>query len=519
MAAGGAARHSVAEHAMEAGAVPTLAIDGLTKRFFGTLALDRVDLTLQRGEIHALIGENGAGKSTLIKCLAGIYQADGGEIRLHGARVEPWLHELPISFVHQDLGLVDELSVGENVALVSGFPRRRGLIDWRGVWSQARAIYAAMQVEAPDPRLPVGTLGAAGRAILGIVRALARRSEIVVLDEPTASLPEPDAQHLFQVLRTLRASGKGIIYVSHRLNELAGLADRVTVLRDGRKVRTARLADTTPKALVRDMLGREIGMAATAHAAGGASQPVLAASGLWIGRRGPVDFEIAAGDVVGLVGLRGAGQQDIGRAIFGAVRPDRGELRLDGVPLSPVEGIPERIARGIALLAGDRGRESAFSGMSVQENMLPSPHIGGEAAWRWVAPGRERRRIAARLERFDVRPRNPAALIDWLSGGNQQKVFVGRWLESKARLFIMEEPTAGVDVGAKFAIHQLLRDAAARGAGVLVVSSDFEEVAGLCDRALVIGRGRITADLHGGDLSVDNLIACSSMGREESGAD
>ncbi len=500
---------------MAAEPAPALIIDGLTKRFFGTLALDRVDLRLQRGEIHALIGENGAGKSTLIKCLAGIYQPDDGAIRLHGVPVEPWQQELPISFVHQDLGLVDELSVGENVALVSGFPRRRGLIDWQGVWTQAREIYAAMEVEALDPRLPVGALGAAGRAILGIVRALARRSEIVVLDEPTASLPQPDAHHLFQVLPTLRTSGKGIIYVSHRLNELAGLADRITVLRDGRKVRTARLTETTPRELVRDMLGREIGIAAAEHAAAAASAPVLAASGLWIGRRGPVDFAISGGEVVGLVGLRGAGQEDIGRAIFGAVRADRGEVRLDGTLLPPDEGVADRIARGIALLAGDRGRESAFSGMSVQETMLPSPSIDGDAAWRWVAPGRERRRIAALLERFDVRPRNPAALIDWLSGGNQQKVFVGRWLESKARLFIMEEPTAGVDVGAKFAIHQLLRDAAARGAGVMVVSSDFEEVAGLCDRALVIGRGRITADLRGGDLSTDNLIACSSMGRDE----
>lgn len=497
---------------------PALAIEGLTKRFFGTLALDRVNFELERGEIHALIGENGAGKSTLIKCLAGIYQADEGEIRLNGARVEPWLHELAISFVHQDLGLVDELSVGENVALVSGFPRRRGLIDWRGVWSQARNIYTAMEVDAPDPRQPVGTLGAAGRAILGIVRALARRSEIVVLDEPTASLPEPDAQHLFQVLRTLSAGGKGIIYVSHRLNELAGLADRVTVLRDGKRVRTAPLAETTPEALVRDMLGREIGMNAAEHVARAASLPVLAAKQVWIGRRGPVNFEMAPGEVVGLVGLRGAGQQEIGRTIFGAIAPDAGELRLDGLALPADEGIPERIARGIALLAGDRGRESAFSGMSLTENMAPSPHIAGGHAWRWTAPARERRGIMARLERFDVRPRNPAALIDWLSGGNQQKVFVARWLESRARLFIMEEPTAGVDVGAKFAIHQLLRGAAARGAGVLVVSSDFEEVAGLCDRALVVGRGRITADLHGAELSIDNLIACSSMGRGESKA-
>ena len=498
---------------MDAEQRPLLAISGLTKRFFGTLALDHVDLSVARGEIHALVGENGAGKSTLIKILAGIYQPDSGEIRLNGEVVQPGLHELPVSFVHQDLGLVDELSVGENVALIAGFPRRRGLIDWGRVWSRAHEIYAALEIEAPNPRAPVAQLGAAGRALLGIVRGLARPSEIVVLDEPTASLPEPDAQHLFAVLRTLRANGKCIIYVTHRLNELFGLADRVSVLRDGRHVRTTSIGDATPQTLVQDMLGREIGMTEAAHSARRTSSPLLAVRNVWIARHGPIDFEIAPGEVVGLVGLRGAGQEVIGRMVFGAQRRDRGELWLDGEKLPPEEGIPERIARGIALLAGDRGRESAFLGMSVRANMLPNPRIVGEQVWRFVSPVHERRQVAEKLERFDVRPRDPNALIDWLSGGNQQKVFVGRWLESKARLFIMEEPTAGVDVGAKFAIHGLLRNAAARGAGVLVVSSDFEEVAALCDRALVVGRGRIVAELHDADLNIQNLIACSSLGR------
>lgn len=499
---------------MEAEQQPLLAISGLTKRFFGTLALDHVDLSIGRSEIHALVGENGAGKSTLIKILAGIYQADAGEIRLAGELVRPGLHELPVSFVHQDLGLVDELSVGENVALITGFPRRRGLIDWGRVWSRAREIYAAMDIEAPDPRVRVARLGAAGRALLGIVRGLARPSEIVVLDEPTASLPEPDAQHLFAVLRTLRTSGKSIVYVSHRLNELFGLADRVSVLRDGRLVRAAPIGEVTPQALVQDMLGREIGMAEATLAARRESRPLIAARDLWIARHGPIDFEVAPGEIVALVGLKGAGQEMIGRVLFGARRPDRGELWFDGAKLPPEEGIPERIARGIALLAGDRGRESAFPGMSVRENILPNPRILRKPVWKLVAQAHERREVAAKLEGFDVRPRDPDALIDWLSGGNQQKVFAARWLESKARLFIMEEPTAGVDVGAKFAIHALMRNAAARGAGVLLVSSDFEEVAAICNRALVVGRGRIIAELRGTDLSIDGLIACSSLGRQ-----
>jgi len=512
MMAEGTARAPPGGAARAPGPQPILEIKGLAKRFFGTLALDHVDLSVARGEIHALVGENGAGKSTLIKILAGIHPPDAGSIRLNGALLQPHLHEPPISFVHQDLGLVDELSVGENVALITGFPRRGGLIDWQRVRSRTSEIYAAMEIEPPDPRALVGTLGAAGRALLGIVRGLARPNEIVVLDEPTAALPEPDAQHLFAVLRTLKAGGKSVIYVTHRLNELFGLADRVSVLRDGRLVLTAPISAVTPGELVQAMLGRDIGMASAAPAASRTATPLLAVRNLWIARHGPIDFALAAGEIVGLVGLRGAGHEEIGRAIFGAVRPSGGEIRLDGVTLPPAEAVPERIARGIALLAADRSRESAFPGMSVRENILPNPAIAGRPAWRLLSPARERREVAERLARFDVRPRDPAALIDWLSGGNQQKVFVGRWLESRARLFIMEEPTAGVDVGARFAIHALLRNAASRGAAILLVSSDFEEVTALCDRALVVGRGRITAELYREDLSVERLTAFSSLG-------
>jgi len=489
-----------------------LEIRGLTKRFFGTLALDRVDLSVAPGEIHALIGENGAGKSTVIKILAGIHHADAGEIRLDGQEVNPHLQQLPISFVHQDLGLVDDLSVGENVALVTGFPRKHGLIDWGRVWPRANEIYLAMGVEPPDSRLPVAALSAASKAVLGIVRALSRETRIVVLDEPTASLPEPDAAHLFEVLRGLRSRGKSVIYVTHRLNELFDLADRVTVLRDGRRVRTAAIAEMTPQELVQDMLGRQVEMLHAPHPAGAGSCPVLEVEALRVRGHGPLSFQIAAGEIVGLVGLRGAGQELIGRTIFGAIRPQSGSIRLAGDALSPDDAVAQRIARGIALLAGDRGRESALSGMSVQENLLPNPGIFSRSAWQAVSPRRERRSALGMLDRFDVRPRDPAALIDWLSGGNQQKVFCGRWLESKARLFIMEEPTAGVDIGAKFAIHQLVRDAAKAGAAIMVVSSDFEEIATLCDRALVIGRGRITGEIQGAALTVDNLIARSSLG-------
>ncbi len=491
---------------------PAVEIRGLTKRFLSTLALDHVDLTIGHGEIHALVGENGAGKSTLIKILAGIYQADEGTIRIDGKVAHPHGEHVPISFVHQDLGLVDDLSIGENVALVAGFPRRGGFISWGKVWTQARSIYGTMGVEPPDPRALVGTLNAASKAVLGIVRALSQKARIVVLDEPTASLPEPDAQHLFEILKRLRSGGTSILYVSHRLNELFGLVDRVTIFRDGRHVRSSAIGDLTPDAIVRDMLGRDLEVHHSAAGGRSAEPPVLEVADLRAGGQGPLSFSIAPGEVLGLVGLRGAGHEVIGRTIFGAHPQAAGTIRLAGQAIAPDLPISGRIAKGMALLAGDRLRESALSGMSLRENLFPNTVNVAGGTFSPIRVDREIARASDVLERFDVRPRNSAALIDWLSGGNQQKVFVGRWLATSAKLYIMEEPTAGVDIGAKGMIHRMLRDIAAAGAAVLVVSSDFEEVASLCDRALVVGRGVITGELSGASLTLDGLITRSALG-------
>ena len=491
---------------------PLLEIRGLTKRFSGTLALDRVDLTIRRGEVHALIGENGAGKSTLIKTLAGLFAPDSGEIRFDGAVRHPYMEHLPISFVHQDLGLVDELSVGENVALVAGYPHFAGMINWQKVWWQAKALYESMDIEAPDPKSRVSSLDAAEKAVLGIVRALAQKASVLVLDEPTASLPEPDARHLFGVLRKLRATGTSVIYVSHRLNELFGLVDRITVLRDGRKVRTADIGEVSPDSLVADMLGRvvEFGHGATKRHHG--EPAILEVRDLCVDRQGPISFDVDSGEILAVVGLRGAGQEAIGRSVFGALRASAGQIRLKGKVLDHADGIPERIAAGIALLPSNRGTESSFSGMSLRENLFPNPGIAHSAFWAPYSSAEERERARTRLWHFDVRPVETEAPIDWLSGGNQQKVFVARWLESKASLLILEEPTAGVDIGAKLAIHEMVRAAASAGAAVLVTSSDFEEVAALCDRAVIVSRGRIIDEFRGESLSADNLLARSSTG-------
>jgi ribose transport system ATP-binding protein len=299
---------------MAADPTPAISMCRLTKRFLSTLALDHIDLTIERGAIHALVGENGAGKSTLIKTLAGLYQPDEGEIRIDGKLVQPSAETVPISFVHQDLGLVDDLSIGENVALIAGFPRRYGFISWKRVWTQAQDIYVAMGIDAPDPRALVGRLSAASKSVLGIARALSQKASIV------ASLPGPDAQHLFDVLKRLRAPGTSILYVSHRLNELFGLVDKVTVLRDGRHVRSSSIGTPTPDMIVRDTLGQDLELHYNSAANARQQLPLLDVVDLCAGGQGPLSFSVAAGEIVGLVGLRGAGHEAIGRSIFGVRR-------------------------------------------------------------------------------------------------------------------------------------------------------------------------------------------------------
>ncbi|MFC0401106.1 sugar ABC transporter ATP-binding protein [Paraburkholderia rhizosphaerae] len=503
---------------MASGTVPLLAARGITKRFFGALALNDASFELRRGEIHALIGENGAGKSTFIKILAGVYQADGGEILLDGNAADPAGGALPIAFVHQDLALVDDLSVGENIALIAGYPRKGGLIDWAAVMRQVAPLYSTMNIEPPDPERLVITLSLAEKAVLGIVRSLAGKPRALVLDEPTAALPEADAQRLFEAIRRLRDAGTSIIYVSHRLNELFGLADRVTVFRDGRHVHTTEIAHTNPQRLIEQMLGRSIESVEIGRHDATRQPAVLRVDELVVEGRGPLSFDASPGEVVGLVGLRGGGQEAAGRAIFGALPADAGRIVLDGRELPRGDDIGARIRAGIVLLAGDRMRESTFPGMTLAENLFPNPLITSRGLWQPRASAIERQTVQARLEQFDVRPRNPASLIDWLSGGNQQKVCLARWLEARARVVILEEPTAGVDIGAKLSIHQMLRKAAADGAAVIVVSSDLEEVAAVCDRALVIDRGRVASEVAGDALTMDALIARSSLGERGTGA-
>ncbi|MEU0244285.1 sugar ABC transporter ATP-binding protein [Streptomyces sp. NPDC006235] len=491
------------------GPEPLVRIRGLGKRFGGTVALAGVDLDVHAGSVLALLGPNGAGKSTLIKVLAGVHPADTGQITVDGMPLGSQAASTSMSFIHQDLGLVEWMTVAENIALTNGYARRTGLISWRR--TRERCVDALRIVAAHlDPDAPVSGLAPAERSLVAIARALAARAKLIVLDEPTARLPAADSARLFGVLHDLRDRGHAILYVSHRLDEVYQVADTFAVLRDGRLVSHGRLADRGPARLVHDIVGeapeppaaRPVGLPAR-------TPPVLTLDGVRTGRVGPVCLRLAAGEVLGLVGLSGAGHAELGRALAGDRRLLGGRAVLHGRPYRP-RSVAEAVARGVGFVPGDRLREGCLAELTVRENLLANPRAGGRRAPRWIGPRNERAEAAALIDRFSVRPRDSEAPIATLSGGNQQKVMIGRWLRTELRLLILEEPTASVDVGAKAAIHRLLDEALSAGLAVLLLSTDFEEVASVCGRTLVFVRGSVTAELSGGALTVTELTRAAS---------
>ena len=491
------------------GPEPLVRIRGLGKRFGGTVALAGADLDVHPGSVLALLGPNGAGKSTLIKILAGVHRADAGQVTVAGEPLGSPTATRSMSFIHQDLGLVEWMTVAENIALTTGYGRRTGLISWRR--TRARCVEALRVVAAHlDPDTPVSGLPPADRSLVAIARALTARARLIVLDEPTARLPAADCARLFRVLHDLRDRGHAILYVSHRLDEVYRVADTFVVLRDGRVVSHGQLAGLSPERLVRDIVG-EAGEPA-AHRptrAPAGAPPVLTLDGVRTARAGPVGLELAPGEVLGLVGLSDAGHTDLGRALAGAGPLLGGRALLHGRPYRP-RTVAEAVALGVGLVPGDRLREGCLAELTVRENLLANPRAGGPPTPRWIGPRGERARAAALMERFSVRPRDTEAPIATLSGGNQQKVMIGRWLRTDLRLLILEEPTASVDVGAKAAIHRLLHEALEAGLAVLLLSTDFEEVVSVCRRTLVFVRGTVTAELSGPTLTVAGLTRAAS---------
>ena len=487
-----------------------LFFDRVAKSFGGTRALKGVSLKVAAGEIVALLGENGAGKSTLIKILGGLFRPDGGAVMIDG---QPYAHEAGragsqrVAFIHQDLGLIDWMSAAENIALALGYARTGRRINWAA--TEARAEQALRRVDADFAATTrVSNLSRTQKSLVAIARALAADCDYLVLDEPTASLPADEVERLFAALRPLKAKGVGMIYVSHRLDEIFLIADRVAVLRDGQMVGMRDIAHTTPEELVSLIVGRKAREISRPAVQDGPA--ILTVRDMKTTNVGPVSFDIKRGELLGLAGLRGAGHEEIGRALFGAV-DHSGSVRLDGKApalLSPQTAM----AAGIGLVARDRIGESVAPGLSIRENTFLNPSAMGRKPLSWLAPATEARLARALGARVGLAPNDPALAIEALSGGNQQKVVVARWLDSGRRLLVTEDPTAGVDVGAKAEIYHLIYQALASGMGVLVVSTDFEEIANICHRAIVFSRGLPVAELTGVELSTESLIQAASAG-------
>lgn len=488
--------------------VVALSLHGLTKSFGGTLALDRVSFDLLQGEVLALLGQNGAGKSTVIKLLAGVHKPDGGEMKINGRAHDPHTAGNSIAFIHQDLGLIEWMTVAENIAMAQGYPTRRGLIDWAEVNAMARRSLAMIAYDI-DPRQRISDLTRTEKSLVAIARALGVNAQVLVLDEPTASLPQGDVELLFNVLRGLKARGVSMIYVSHRLDEVFAISDSVVVLRDGKLVDQRRTADADPESLIAAIIGRRPETVFVRPPAPSAT-PILSCHGLTVADVGPIDFELHVGEIMALVGLRGAGQEAVGRALIGDAVAEAGAVSIHSRPLN--RSTPTSAIRsGMGFVAADRVAESIAPGLSVRENMFINPGASGRGAFSLRRPAdeaSESKRLGADI---GLSPNNPEAPIETLSGGNQQKVVMSRWMRIGPEILVLEDPTAGVDVGAKADIYRLLAASLATGQGVLLVSTDFEEVAAICHRALVFRNGMIVADIPTAELSIESITRAASL--------
>ena len=489
---------------------PVLEMRGIRKEFPGVVALDNVDLTLEAGDVHMLLGENGAGKSTLMKILGGAYTKDAGEIRLNGQLVDIGspraARDLGIRIIYQELNLVPHLSVAENIFL-GELPRRWGsVIDWRTLHDRTTALLQDLGV-ALEPRAPVGRLGLAQRQMVEIAKALASPgTTILVMDEPTSALTSREVTQLFALIERLTARGVTIVYITHRLDEVFRIGRRITVMRDGRLVTTKPIGQVSVPELVRLMANRDL----SEHFPKIRFErgvELVRVEGLTVpGVLSNISFSLHAGEVLGISGLLGAGRTELARVIAGADRFTEGRMFVDG-QVTRFRNPAEAIARGIGLLPEDRKAQGFVPGLTVARN-IALPH-GRRLAPMGVLSRRCEDDMAAPII-SDLRVKATATQpLRLLSGGNQQKVVLGKWLAGAGRIFIFDEPTRGVDVGSKVEIYTLMNRLTARGAGIIMISSELPELLGMSDRVLVMHRGRIHAELAREDATEERVLSAA----------
>jgi ABC-type sugar transport system ATPase subunit len=491
-----------------------LEMKGIGKTFPGVKALEGVNLAVREGQVHALLGENGAGKSTLIKILSGAYTRDEGEILFDGApadiRNPADAESLGISTIYQEFNLTPNMTIAENIFL-GHLPTKAGRVDWATVRSRSRELLDSLDVHLPVDTL-TGSLSVAQQQMVEIAKSLNRNTRILVMDEPSAVLSEKDIDNLFAVVRRLQATGIGIIYISHRLKEIFELADEVTVLKDGRYVDTRQVADVGMDDLVKLMIGRDLEdvYPQRAHAPGDVVLEVSHVAQAHLAR--DVSFDLRAGEIVGFAGITGSGRTEVARVIFGADRATAGEMSLFGKPYRP-SSPRDAINHGVALVTEDRKRQGLLLKLQVFFNTTVS---GLDRLSRFGILRLKDEQVLVRrwIQNLRIKTPSPEFLVVNMSGGNQQKVVLARWLSLGIKVFIMDEPTRGIDVGSKAEIYQIMSDLADQGMAIIMISSELPEVLGMSDRVMVMREGRIVKELAREQAS-EEVVMQYAVGHEE----
>ncbi|TYP76710.1 sugar ABC transporter ATP-binding protein [Paenibacillus methanolicus] len=494
-----------------------LEMKGIEKSFSDVKVLHQAEFSLERGEVHALMGENGAGKSTLMKILNGIYAKDGGTVKIKGdlkALATPSAaQQLGIVMIHQELNLIPHLTVMENIFLGREYTfGPTTLIDWRKMKRESMRYLSQLGL-AISPDTIVGELSVGQQQMIEIAKALSMNTEILVLDEPTAALTDREIDALFDVIASLKKQGVGMIYISHRMEEIFRICDRITVMRDGRYVGTENVQETSMDHIVKMMVGREIKDRFPKVAIKFGPEKLKVSGLSQKGKLHDISFSIRAGEIVGLAGLMGAGRTELAKALFGVDSIDRGTISVDGKPIAVRKPI-DAIRAGIALVTEDRKDEGLLLPMSINDN-LSMPNLAKISNLGFLSGAKERQLSDTMISKLHIKASGSSQAVGSLSGGNQQKVVIGKWLATNPQVFILDEPTRGVDIGAKKEIYDLMNQLAADGVAILMISSELPEVLGMSDRILVMHEGKITGEFTQQEATQEKIMVCATGGGDQ----
>ncbi|WP_299960223.1 sugar ABC transporter ATP-binding protein [uncultured Roseobacter sp.] len=484
-----------------------LALHGITKTFPGVKALSDVSLDLYPGTVTALIGENGAGKSTVVKILTGIYQPDGGTILVDG---KPISFPVPqaaaghgVTAIHQETVLFDELSVAENIFLGHAPRGAFGLIDRKAMTAKARALLDGIGAQI-DPEHKLKDLGIANKHLVAIARALSIDARVVIMDEPTAALSHKEIEELYELVESLKAQGKAILFISHKFDEIFRIADRYTVFRDGHLIGDGTIADVTEADLVKMMVGRDVSQIFPKRTPDPGDTVLKVAGYAHPTEFDDIGFELRTGEILGFYGLVGAGRSEFMQSLFGITRPSAGSVEIDGRSVD-IKSPADAVENGIVYVPEDRGQQGAILDLPIFQN-ITLPSLGRLSGNGFLRLAEEFKLAREYTERLDLRAASLDTHVGHLSGGNQQKVVIAKWLATQPRVIILDEPTKGVDIGSKAAVHDFMAELAAQGLAVIMVSSEIPEVLGMSDRVIVMREGRIAAELAGPDLHPETLV-------------